>query len=301
MFSKELENLIQATLEDGVLEKYEEEALIKRAQAEGVDITELKIYINSILQKRQKERKEALDAKIEEIEQKKKENLGRICPKCGRPVPPMTLTCANCGFEISEQKHISSVQLFSEQLNSIKLTDAEIESCKHTDLQNNIHISQNEMNDLLEQKKLQLIQTFPVPNTKEDIMEFLALAAPNSKIKGGLLGSRKGRLKLAIITGTIIFVVGLSLSLFLSSSGPRWYAREYGGEIRGIGLGVTLIACVFAIIVCFKTGTDVLKENKKAKVWRAKFDQVLMKGRSLRADAEFTQMLDYYENIVNKK
>ena len=39
MFSKELENLIQATLEDGVLEEYEKTALVKRAQAEGVDVS----------------------------------------------------------------------------------------------------------------------------------------------------------------------------------------------------------------------------------------------------------------------
>lgn len=53
MFSKDLEDLIQATLEDGVLEDFEKAALIKRAQAEGVDLAELEIYINSILQKRQ--------------------------------------------------------------------------------------------------------------------------------------------------------------------------------------------------------------------------------------------------------
>ena len=51
MFSKELENLIQATLEDGILEDYEKAALVKRAEAEGVDLAELEIYINSILQR----------------------------------------------------------------------------------------------------------------------------------------------------------------------------------------------------------------------------------------------------------
>ena len=65
MFSKELENLIQATLEDGVLEEYEKAALVKRAQNEGVDLTELEIYIQSILQRRKRElAKEALDPKL---------------------------------------------------------------------------------------------------------------------------------------------------------------------------------------------------------------------------------------------
>ena len=52
MFSKELEALINASLEDGVLEEYEKAAIVKRAKSEGVDLTELEIYINSILQKR---------------------------------------------------------------------------------------------------------------------------------------------------------------------------------------------------------------------------------------------------------
>lgn len=291
MFSKELENLIQATLEDGVLEKYEEEALIKRAQAEGVDITELKIYINSILQKRQKERKEALDAKIEEIEQKKKENLGRICPKCERPVPPLALTCV-CGYEFKQDHQVSSVQRLSEQLNSIKLTDAEIESCKFTDAEKNIQISQSEMNDLLEQKKLQLIQTFPVPNTKEDIMEFLALAAPNSKLKGGkYFSSISGALKLLIPINLIIF---FALGFFI---------EQFNHDFDNDGMGYGISGCIVFFIDMFSAFIlmDISKSNKTPMIWRAKFDQVLMKGRSLRADAEFTQMLDYYENIVNKK
>ena len=69
MFSKELENLIQATLEDGVLEDYERAALVKRATAEGVDLTELEIYINSILQKRKKEHDLAENGKQEKIDQ----------------------------------------------------------------------------------------------------------------------------------------------------------------------------------------------------------------------------------------
>ena len=37
-----------------------------------------------------------------------------------------------------------------------------------------------------------------------------------------------------------------------------------------------------------------------AAAWQDKFEQVMLKARSLRADAEFTQQLDYYENLLNK-
>ena len=75
MFSQELEDLIQATLEDGTLEDYEKAALVKRAQAEGVDLTELEIYINSILQKRQKELEKEKSEKMARIAKEKKEAL----------------------------------------------------------------------------------------------------------------------------------------------------------------------------------------------------------------------------------
>lgn len=97
MFSKELESLIQATLEDGILEDNEKAALVKRAQAEGVDLAELEIYINSIMQKRQKE----LDAKRGEeyakAEMAKKEAIGKVCPHCGTPIPPLAEKCPSCG------------------------------------------------------------------------------------------------------------------------------------------------------------------------------------------------------------
>ena len=101
MFSPELENLIQATLEDGILEVKEQAALIKRAQAEGVDIAELEIYINSILPKRKREADKEKNAKMEQIAQKKKKAL-RTCPNCGASLPVMAISCPECGFELSD-------------------------------------------------------------------------------------------------------------------------------------------------------------------------------------------------------
>ena len=115
MFSKELENLINATLEDGVLEEYEKAALVKRAQAEGVDLTELEIYINSILQRRKKERTKAEEARQEIIDKKKKEAYGRVCPNCGKQVNSMTLKC-DCGYEFTNTAVRSSVQILADKI-----------------------------------------------------------------------------------------------------------------------------------------------------------------------------------------
>ena len=279
MFSKELENLIQATLEDGVLEEYEKAALLKRAQAEGVDPTELQIYINSILQKRQRERAEAEDAKQAEIDRKKKEAVGRICPKCQRPVPPMTIKC-QCGYEFVDTNRLSSVQILFEKLDSITLTEAEEEGIKLG--------SQNENREnLMLRKKIDIITTFPVPNTKEDIIEFCALALPNSKRKGGSLwGTPLGRCKIIVILSIVAFMLVLIGSSDLS------------GALM-VGFGV--VPMFGGVIFFLALDVDTLKYNKLANVWRAKFEQVMIKGRSLHGDAEFTQQLDYYESLFKQQ
>ena len=55
MFSERLDKLIQSSLQDGILTDQEKAVILKRAKAEGEDIDEVEIYIDSLLQKRQKE------------------------------------------------------------------------------------------------------------------------------------------------------------------------------------------------------------------------------------------------------
>lgn len=259
MFSKELENLIQATLEDGVLEDYEKAALVKRATAEGVDLTELEIYINSILQKRKKEHDLAEDAKQEKIDQKKKEEFGRVCPNCGRQIPPMTVKC-ECGYEITTPVNsVSSVQILSKKLSEIILTESE-----KKEIEEAAPFQKNGLKEkFIADKKIDIISTFLVPNTKEDIIEFLALSVAGTNKKLGFLDIKINCYKMVAIAGIIIPIVG-------------W-----------------MFGALFLISKSFA-------EEKLKKAWREKFDQVMSKGRSLRGDAEFTKQLDYYESILEE-
>lgn len=284
MFSQELENLIKATLEDGVLEDNEKAALVKRAEREGVDLAELEIYINSLLQKRARELENEKNAVRKQAEKDKKEAFGRKCPNCGAQVPPLTLKC-ECGYEFTKKESVSSVQLLSDKIYAIqsKAYQSKPDSDEY----------KTEKQDRNKQVR-DAITLFPVPNTKEDIIEFLALSAPNSKIKGGVLGSVKGRLKIAIPLGLVsMIIVCIAMIALFGAVGSA-----EAGLIMGLGYGAAAAYGIFH--VCLKRGTDILEENKTAEVWRSKYDQVLMKGRSLRGDAEFTQQLDYYENMLNK-
>ena len=276
MFSKELENLIQATLEDGILEDYEKAALVKRAEAEGVDLAELEIYINSILQRRKRELAKEQDIQQAMIDQKKKEAFGRVCPNCGKQVPPLTMKCV-CGYEFTTTKSVSSIQLLSDKIEA--MLSEPYKSKPDTD-------EYKEEVKQRYQRVKETINLFPVPNTKEDIIEFLSLSVSNAKKKGGIWGTKSGRI---LVLGVLILVLTIVFASALSG------VEEFdgGGNILfAFMLGVTAFA-----IMCITMSSinPTFIHNDLATAWRAKFDQVLMKGRSLRGDSEFTQQLDYYE------
>lgn len=276
MFSKELENLINATLEDGVLEEYEKAALVKRAQAEGVDLTELEIYINSILQRRKRERTKAEEARQEIIDKKKKEAYGRVCPNCGKQVNSMTLKC-DCGYEFTNNAVRSSVQILADKIE--KITN---EASK---------ISNEEDREKKKTKEIvDVITIYPVPNTKEDIIEFCAMAISNSKTRGGLWGTTLGRIKIF----AAIAVIGAILAFICMI-----FSGEDAEDALGSSGGFIVFTGIVGLLFSFEIDQDTIRSNKIANAWRAKFEQVLIKGRSLRGDAEFTRQLDYFEGLIN--
>lgn len=272
MFSKELENLINATLEDGVLEEYEKAALVKRAQAEGVDLTELEIYINSILQRRKKERTKAEEARQEIIDKKKKEAYGRVCPNCGKQVNSMTLKC-DCGYEFTNNAVRSSVQILADKIEKIKN--------RYSDIKDD-----NKRDDVRTKEIVDAITIYPVPNTKEDIIEFCAMAISNSKTRGGLWGTALGRIKIL----AVIAVIGAIIAYIIVDD----------PEAKTMApVAVILCTAFYGGMAFIFIDQDTIRSNKIANAWRAKFEQVLIKGRSLRGDAEFTRQLDYFESLVN--
>lgn len=80
-----------------------------------------------------------------------REGVVHKCPNCGEAIDAFTANCPSCGYEFRGSKAASSVQRFASELSQA-----------------------NEM-----QKKVSIIRNFPIPNTKEDIFEFMLLASSN--------------------------------------------------------------------------------------------------------------------------
>lgn len=82
---------------------------------------------------------------------------GRLhkCPNCGELINFDDVKCPSCGYEIRDREVNASVQsLFDKVLATDDLD-----------------------------KKIELIKTFPIPNTREDILEFMLLAKSNFDAK----------------------------------------------------------------------------------------------------------------------
>lgn len=143
MYSEEFENLLKEYLTDGIITTKERQVLLKKAQQLGYDVDEVDLYIDAQQQK--------CDQAVEAAAAKKR---GKVCPRCGASIQSMQLTCPECGFEFNnEDANANAKEL-------MRL----IEKANNTD------------------KKIEIIRNYPIPNTKENLTEFLALCTSNSTL-----------------------------------------------------------------------------------------------------------------------
>ena len=147
MYNEKIEQLIKAALADGVLTEKEKQILFKRAQEQGIDLDEFEMVLDARLvelQKAEQEKREKSAPKSDKYGDVRK------CPACGAIVGAFKGSCPECGYEFSN---------VDANLSSKKLYDT---LAKETSLQ----------------KKKEIIETFPLPNTKADLLEFLTALKP---------------------------------------------------------------------------------------------------------------------------
>lgn len=162
MFSEELESVIEAALADGVLTAKEREVLHKRAAAEGVDPDELDVVIDGRLAKMKREEDWLRPAPPSD-------KFGDVkkCPRCGEPVEPMAVKCSACGYEFRNVDALNSSQKLAEKLEAI---DEAYRGKNITSSGWDTSWQKSRMDNARE--KVTVIKSFPVPTTKEDLLDF---------------------------------------------------------------------------------------------------------------------------------
>lgn len=185
MYDENLEQLIDAALEDGVLTEKEKQILFKKAQALGVDLDEFEMVLDARLVKLQKEEKAKAQASAP-----KSNKFGDIkkCPACGAIVQSYQGVCPECGYAFENVEANSSSQKLQKMLDSIL---EEQLNADNNSLHNDNPLSSTlksfsilqAQNEFRKHERIKnAIQNFPVPNTKADLMEFIL--SLRSKTKG---------------------------------------------------------------------------------------------------------------------
>lgn len=95
------------------------------------------------------------------------------CPNCGELLEAFTTKCPSCGYELRGAKNSSSVREFAAKLEAI---EAGREQRKSNPIKNLFFGQSLTKTD---EQKISLIRSFAIPNTKEDLYEFLILSVSN--------------------------------------------------------------------------------------------------------------------------
>ena len=197
MYNEKLEALISAALADGVLTEKEKQILFKKAEAMGIDLDEFEMVLDArLVELKKKEAKanqqyqlEMEKAKSAQPSAPKSEKYGdvRKCPACGAIVPSMAAKCPECGYEFTNVEANSSTRLLMQKIDEIQAQYAELTANVDNKDESAIRTRGYQVKRQLNDRTAQLIQNFPIPNTREDLIEFLTLCIGNSKADSVML------------------------------------------------------------------------------------------------------------------
>lgn len=197
------------------------------------------------------------------------------CPNCGDILDAYESVCKACGYEQRGSRATSSVHELAVKLQQIE--EARLTSNNH---------SRFGQSSEIDQQKINLIRSFVIPNTKEDILEFAVLAASNVDTSAyddsyGILstlqnGRRKAvsdawlaKLKQAYQKAKLVFAgdprIAEIQSLYDSTHKAIRRAKGRVWKILGIAFG-SIFAVFILIMVIALTSVANDEENEIARL-----------------------------------
>jgi len=192
MYNEQLEKLIDMALLDGELTEKEKQILFKKAESFGVDLDEFEMVLDARLFEKQKETQAQANL-VSAAPKSDKYGDVKKCPACGAIVQSFTGKCGDCGHEFRDiQSDVTINKLFEALMEADNIPKEEFKEM-HTSqggligkltfnpsadkMQNEQRLKKHEKahKEKIHARKVQIISNFPVPNTKEPLLEFLTL------------------------------------------------------------------------------------------------------------------------------
>lgn len=118
------------------------------------------------------------------------------CPNCGEVLESFTATCPACGYEIRDTRTVSSAKELAEKLEAIDEKQMPHFQAKQSILKTLVGKDfrgtdeEDEARSRFERERVEqkanLIINYPIPNTREDMLELMLLASSNINVKDGV-------------------------------------------------------------------------------------------------------------------
>jgi hypothetical protein len=203
MYNEQIESLINLALADGELTEKEKQILFKKAESTGIDLDEFEMVLDAKLFEKQQTLKSAAPS----VATPKSDKFGDVkkCPACGAIVQSFATKCSDCSTEFRNIEASQNITKFFEKLDELESNRKEnpYDNQKQESgisvgtlikwwifwwiliplklLTYLINKSKPSKWSTTDSRKEEMIMNFPVPNSREEIIEFITLSV--SKIQ----------------------------------------------------------------------------------------------------------------------
>ena len=252
MYSKELEELIDSVLADGVVTDQERTVLRKRALACGEDPDEVMIIVDGRLAKMKKAASPTTPAT------EKRGNIVK-CPNCGAPIEAGAVKCKECGYVFTNVKANNTAKEFAIML------EQRIQKVRYDGDKTNI----NKVNEF--------IKNYPLPTGKEDLLEFIASLDARRRSKSNYQEAYNAKYQECVTKAKTLFAGDSDVTSLLAQTEKGYRAHTFIAsviqhkKIIFIAIVVVLLlkGCIYALdadTTGWDKVSDAIKEQNTTEV-----------------------------------
>jgi len=168
----EIEKLIKLAIADGEITEKERAVIMRKAEKLGEDLDEVEMILDGELALLKKEKDN-----LQSHPESNKEGVIKKCPSCGAPVKSFTTKCPECGHDFIGKKASHTFSELSKLLLKAESEErAKPQPTGFWGIDNRLN-----MEVAVRSRLVNVINSFPIPITKEDIIEFLSQAVPKCR------------------------------------------------------------------------------------------------------------------------
>ena len=172
--NQEIEILINMALASGEVTEKEIGIILRKAEALGIDKDEIELILKGKIALHKQH------SNITSTTKSNKEGDLRKCPACGSSVQSFNSKCNDCGHEFRNIEAVSSIKTLHCELQKGEEEERNRPRSWSEKLDGELAVAKAVAN-----KQKSIITSFPVPNTKEDLLEFLSVASSEASRKLG--------------------------------------------------------------------------------------------------------------------